>query len=403
LHRVFPVQVRARDLLDELISVVSLDPGIEVWTSAEVAAVSGHVGNFDLTVQQVGEKISIQAGAIVLATGFDTYEPRPGEYGYGVYPEVITLPQFLRLLDQGRLERNGRSVKNVCLIHCVGSRQIEGLHQPGPDGRIHEHCSRFCCTAALQSANEIRERLPGTNVFDFYRDIRTYGRYHETYYENARKLGVVFFRFVPEQPPEVRKADGRNGSPLAVRVKDSLTWGEEVEAPADLVVLVTGAVPRDVSRLADMLKLSRSPDGFLQEVHQKLRPVETAVSGVFLAGGCQAPMDVGESCAAASAAAARVSATLLKGFIELEPFVATVDLERCRGTGACVEECRSQQAISLVELIVNGSVVKRAQVNPVLCRGCGMCVPACPHGAIQVEGCRLDQFDAMVEAIAAED
>ena len=401
LHRLYPVDVPADRVLDRLISEVMEDPGIRVLTSAEVTAVSGYVGNFTLKVRQ-GEEVNISAGAIVLATGFDTYEPRPGEYGYGEYPEVITLPQFLRLLGEGRLESGGQPVRNVCLIHCVGSRQIEGIHQPGADGGIHEYCSRFCCTAALRAANEVRERFPAVNVFDFYRDIRTYGRFHESYYEDAAKRGVVFFRFLAEQPPEVCRADGRNDSPLAVKVKDSLTWGEEVEAPADLVVLVTGAAPRDISRLVDMLKLSRSSDGFLQEVHPKLRPVETAVSGIFLAGGCQAPMDIGESCAAAAAAAARVSAMLLKGEIELEPFVARVNLELCQGSGACVEECRYQQAISLVEVAVNGAAVRRAEVNPALCRGCGMCVPACPQGAIELEGCRIEQFDAMVEAIAAD-
>jgi heterodisulfide reductase subunit A len=284
----------------------------------------------------------------------------------------------------------------------VGSRQIEGVHPPGPDGRIYDYCSRVCCTSALEAANEIRERYPGVNVFDFYRDIRTYGRGHEDYYENASKQGVLFFRYAAEEPPVVRKAAAGNGSPLAVTVKDTLTWGEELEAPADLVVLVTGMKPRDITGLVETLKLARSSDGFLQEVHPKLRPVETAVSGVFLAGACQAPMDIGESCAAASAAAARVSASLLKGHIELAPFVATVDPERCQGSGACVDECRYQQAISLVEVTLNGTPVKRAQVNPALCRGCGMCVPVCPHGAIQVEGCRVDQFEAMVEAITAD-
>ena len=480
----YPVQAKADELLKSLISEVSQDPNVSIYTSAEVKSASGCVGNFALKIQlhprgitrelradealaaiaacpetvdsefdyglakrkaiympsegsypplptidwkactRCGkcvealdgkgielaaqpEEIELKAGAIVMATGFDPYEPRPGEYGYGQYPEVITLPQLYRLLNpqgptRGRLERNGRPVRNVCLIHCVGSRQIEGIHQPGPDGRIRDYCSRVCCTSALEAANEIRERFPEVNVFDFYRDIRTYGRGHEDYYENASKQGVLFFRYVAEEPPVIHKAAAGNGSPLAVTVKDTLTWGEEVEAPADLVVLVTGMKPRDITGLVETLKLARSSDGFLQEVHPKLRPVETAVSGVFLAGACQAPMDIGESCAAASAAAARVSAMLLKGQIELAPFVATVDLERCQGTGACVEECRYQQAISLVEVTLNGTPVKRAQVNPALCRGCGMCVPVCPHGAIQVEGCRVDQFDAMVEAIAAD-
>ncbi len=402
LHRLYPVEVQAHEALDRLISQVNREPDIRVLTSAEVTAVAGYVGNFTLTVRQREEESSITAGAIVLATGFDTYEPRPGEYGYREYPEVMTLPQFIRLLDEGCLERNGRPVKNVCLIHCVGSRQIEGIHQPGADSRIHEYCSRFCCTAALQTANEVRERFPDVNVFDFYRDILTYGRGHEDYYESASKRGVLFFRFLAEQAPEVQRADGEHGSPLVVSARDTLTCGEEVQVPADLVVLVTGGVPRDISALTEMLKLSRSADGFLQEVHPKLRPVETAVSGVFLAGGCQAPMDIGESCAAASAAAARVSATLRKGEIALEPFVASVDPDLCHGSGACVEECRHQRAISLVEVTLNGTPAKRAQVNAALCRGCGMCVPVCPHGAIQVEGCRLDQFDVMVEALTAE-
>jgi heterodisulfide reductase subunit A len=406
LGRLYPVQIEAREVLHSLISEVSQDAGIQVVTSAEVTAVSGSIGNFSVAVRRAQEETAINVGAIVLATGFDTYEPLPGEYGYAEYSEVITLPQFIRLLEKqdpadGQLERNGRPVKNICLIHCVGSRQIEGIHQPGPDGRLHDYCSRFCCTAALQAANEIRQRFPTVNVFDAYRDIRTYGRGHESYYEQASKQGVIFFRFLAEQLPQIRRADA-NGSALVVQVKDTLTWGEDVEVPADLVVLVTGAVPRDLSRLINMLKLSRSPDGFLQEVHPKLRPVETAVSGVFLAGGCQAPMDVGESCTAASAAAARVSAALLKGYVELEPFVAVADPELCTGTGACIEVCRHQQAISLVDLTVDGVTMRRAQVNPALCGGCGMCVPACPHGAIQVDGWRLEQFEAMVDAIAAD-
>jgi len=479
----YPTQAKADELLKNLISEVSQDPNVAIYTSAEVIAASGYVGNFALKVRlhprgvtrelrsdealaaieacpetadsefdyglakrkaiympsqgaypplptidwractRCGKcveavegngivldgepvEIDLTAGAVVLATGFDPYEPRLGEYGYGQYPEVITLPQLYRLLNPqgptgGRLQRNGRPVRNVCLIHCVGSRQIEGIHQPGPDGRIYDYCSRFCCTAALEAANEIRVRQPEVNVFDFYRDIRTYGRGHEDYYESASKHGVLFFRYVAEEPPVVRKAAAGNGSPLAVTVKDTLTWGEELEAPADLVVLVTGMKPRDITGLVETLKLARSSDGFLQEVHPKLRPVETAVSGVFLAGTCQAPMDIGESCAAASAAAARVSATLLKGHIDLDPFVAAVDPERCQGSGACIEECQYQKAISLCEVTVNGTTALRAQVNPALCRGCGMCVPACPHGAIQLEGCRVDQFDAMVDAITA--
>jgi heterodisulfide reductase subunit A len=133
-----------------------------------------------------------------------------------------------------------------------------------------------------------------------------------------------------------------------------------------------------------------------------LRPVELAINGVFIAGTCQAPMDITESCAAASSVAAKTAALLEKGHIELDPFVARVDPELCRGEGRCIEECKYAQAVSLVERDVNGEKVKQAEVNAALCNGCGMCVAVCPHGAIQIEGWRLNQFEAMADAIAVQ-
>jgi len=254
----------------------------------------------------------------------------------------------------------------------------------------------------IRDSNEIRQRFPEVNVFDFYQDIRTYGRGHEDYYENASKRGVLFFRYLAQTPPVVTEANRPDGCPLVVGVKDTLTFGEELEVPADLVVLATGMVPRDISDLVKMLKLPRSADGFLQEVHPKLRPVELAVNGVFLAGACQAPMDITEGCAAASAVAVKTAALLGKGYIELDPFVARVNLELCRGEAKCIEECEYMNAISVVEQELDGQKVKRAEVNAALCTGCGMCVAVCPHGAIQIEGWRLDQFEAMADALVAD-
>jgi len=360
-----------------------------------------------ISLDDVEEHLRIATGAIVLATGFDLYQPRDGELGHGRYPQVITLAALERLLDPqgptgGRLAYRGQPVRNVCLVHCVGSRQVEGVYPPGPNGKFNAYCSRVCCTAALRAAVEIRRRFPEVNVFDLHQDIRTYGRGHEEYYTEASRRGVVFLRYPGEQPPAVSAAGKADSSPLVVRVKDLLTFGEEIDVPADLVVLATGMVPGKIENLIDRLKLARSDDDFLQEVHPKLRPVEMAVGGVFLAGTCQAPMDIRESCSAASAAAAKAAALLARETIQLDPFRARVDRDRCRGHGKCVEACRHQRAIRVLEEQRDGHTVSLAEVNPALCNGCGMCVPVCPTGAIQVDGWRLDQFDAMVDAMVAE-
>jgi heterodisulfide reductase subunit A len=187
------------------------------------------------------------------------------------------------------------------------------------------------------------------------------------------------------------------------RQEDLLTFGEEIDVPADLLVLATGMIPHDIENVIEQLKLARSEDGFLQEVHPKLRPVEMAVGGVFVAGTCQAPMDVLESCAAAGAAAAKAASLLARETIELDPFRARVDPDRCQGHGKCVEACVYQRAIQWIEADRDGQTVTVARVNSALCNGCGMCVPECPTGAIQIAGWRLDQFEAMVDALVADE
>lgn len=366
------------------------------------------VGGKGIDLEAQPQELRVHTGAIVLATGFDPYAPQEGEYGFGQHEGVITLPQLLRLLDPGgptggALARGGRPVRNVCFIHCVGSRQVQGIHRPGPDGAVNNYCSRFCCTATLWAAREIRRRFPQVTVFDCYQDIRTYGRGHEDYYEEVSKLGVLFLRWVAEEPPTVERAADGAAAPLVVKVKDRLTFSEEVEVPADLVVLSTGMVPHDIGGLVDMLKLPRSADRFLQEVHPKLRPVEIAINGVMIAGTCQTPMDITESCAAASAAAVKASALLSKGYVELDPYIAKIDPTRCAGGAACktecVDVCAHVRAVS-IRAQADGSTI--AEVNIALCKGCGMCVPVCPQNAITIAGWHLDQFEAMVDAIVAD-
>jgi heterodisulfide reductase subunit A len=366
-----------------------------------------------IQIEQPKSKITeLTAGVIIIATGFDHYIPYKGEYGWEKYPNIITLPQFVQMMAPGglfetKMEWKGRSINSIAFIHCVGSRQIDGINKPGENcnGQINEHCSRVCCTASLQLANEVKERYSFVNVYNIYQDIRTYGRYHEEdYYDKASKNGVIFLKYLPEELPEVIKPpQSLNDFRLHVKIKDQLTFGEELEVPVDLVVLAVGIVPRNQSVLIDQLKLPVGNDRFLLEIHPKLRPVEVANNGILLAGTSQAPMDITESSTAALAASSKAAIILNKDYTELEPFVAYVNPEICNGTGLCINECEYMGAIQMVEMEINGQLILRAQVNSALCKGCGACVAVCPTpGAIDVKGYTLESIEKMVDAFVEE-
>jgi heterodisulfide reductase subunit A len=363
-------------------------------------------GNQPTVLKDALTSIQVSVGAIVVATGFDPYEPRQGEYGYGELKEVVTLPQLIRHLSTLKagepLRWNGHAVRDVALIHCVGSREIEGMDEPHEDGQVNNYCSRVCCTAALHTAVDLREKFPALNIYELYQDIRTYGRGHEDYYHCAMDGGVRFVRYHGEERPQVILAPKNEKYPVLIQVKDSLTYNEEIEIPVDLVVLAVGMMPRQIDDLVRMLKVSRGNDRFLLEVHPKLRPVETAVNGVILAGTAQGPMNIQESLSAASAAAAKVLTLLGRGKVELQPFVAAVNAEKCNGTGACIEACAYEGAIALQTFTENGKEVKRAVVTPANCVGCGACVAVCPNRAIDVQGWTLAQYEAMVDAIGMD-
>ena len=210
---------------------------------------------------------------------------------------------------------------------------------------------------------------------------------------------MIFLRYRGDHPPQVTAGQA---APARITVTDDLTWGEEVALDVDLVVLAVGMMPGRIKPLMDMLKLSVGSDRFLQEVHPKLRPVEVAVHGVLLAGTAQGPMTIDESLSAAAAAAAKATVMLNREHVERDPFIATVDLSLCNGAGHCVEQCEYEGALELVEMEIDGQKVRRVQVNPGLCEGCGACVAVCPTRAIQLSGWTLDQYDAMVDGIAME-
>jgi heterodisulfide reductase subunit A len=371
-------------------------PAIDWHSCTKCGKCVAAVGGKGIDLAEQPREVQVHCGVIVLATGYDPYEPLYGEYGYGIFPKVITLQQLNRLLDPegptgGRLVAGGPHPKRIAFIHCVGARQVEGVHQPQADGRIKDYCARTCCTAALHAALEIKRQHPEVQITSFYQDIRTYGRGHERYYERASEEGVLFVRYEPTRPPRV-EPDPQERWPLVVRADDLLTGGLAIESPVDMVVLATGVAHHDISELIGIYCCAVGADSFLLEVHPKLRPVEMSTSGVFLAGCCQGPMDINEAASAASAAASKAALHIAQTQIEMDPFIAVVDDTRCSGCETCLGVCP-------YDAVSKDQTRGVAKVNEALCTGCGTCAAACPSNAIQQLGFSDDQVLTELESL----
>ena len=366
---------------------------ITVFTLATVEKVSGSIGNFIVEVKIGTEILNLKSGAILVTTGFDSYIPKDGEFGYKTYPSVITLPEFRELIDHTKetLVYNNRKVKSIAYIYCVGMRQAKGENK---------YCSRVCCTTAIHSSLLLHEKFKNITAYHLYRDIRTYGK-QEILYERSSKNGDIFLKYEEKMPPVVEQNNGK----LLVKIKDELTKRMDLELETDLVVLVTGMVPRsDSSEISGKLKIPNGNDKFFNEIHPKLRPVETVINGVFIGGSCQGPKNISESVQSSLSAAVKINALTKNPTILLEPIIARVNVEACVWCGKCAEVCE-YDAIHPLEMY--GKVV--ASVNEAVCKGCGMCTPICPVDAIdiaqysnaEVEG-MIDGFMKKVELETAE-
>jgi len=384
----FPNDKVGAELVDGLLAEVRRRDNVTLYLSTELVAKEGRIGDFAVQLRTgTGDTISLKVGAIVVATGFDPYTPATGEFGFGL-EGVVTLPEFKELLANhaGPLEYRGRAVRTAVYVYCVGSRQETKESDP------HLYCSRYCCSATSHIATVASARDPTLHQFHLFRDVRTYGKY-EALYERALRSGSLFLRYGDDAPPTVTRDD--HG--LVVRVKDRLMRGEEVEIRPDLVVLVTGMVPRENATLARALKLPVGQDGFFHEIHVKLRPVETVVDGVFIVGAAQGPKNVAESVASSLAAVSKTGALLMKGYVDLDPLVAKVDPLLCTWCDECTKAC----PYGAVEPVGYGD--KRvAVINGVLCKGEGACVPVCPKQAVSVQGYTNGQITAMIDALAKE-
>ena len=329
------------------------------------------------------EEIIVEnVGAIIVATGYDLYpKEKIAEYGYGKYEDVIDSLQFERLLSStgptgGVIRRpsDGKIPESIAFIQCVGSRDANHL----------EYCSKICCMYTAKHAMMYKHLVPNGQAYVFYIDVRAAGKGYEEFIKRVmEEYGVVYIR------GRVSKIYKENGK-LIVQSVDTLT-GERLEIPVDMVVLAMGMVPsRDNKRLAETLRIPVDQYGFFQEVHPKLRPVESFTSGIFVCGVAQGPKDISETVAQASAAAAKAIALLSKDKIYHEPIIAHVNEELCSGCGVCQSVC-PYGAIEVIN--------KVAKVNEVLCEGCGTCVSACPSAAIQLKNFRDEQIISMIQTI----
>ncbi len=334
-----------------------------------------------IAFDQQDELVDLDVGAIVLATGFHSFDPqRDPRYGRGTLENVLTGLEFERMINSGgptcgevRL-KDGRTPRRIAIMHCVGSR-----------GEAHAYCSRVCCMYSLKLAHLIRHSVEA-DVVEFYRDMRAFGKDYEAFYNRTVNDGVQFARY--DGDVRIMAYDGR----LRIIATDVYS-GRLHDQVVDMVVLATGMEPQpDAPEIAHLFGISRSPDGFFLEKHPKLAPVETATDGVFLAGACQGPKDIPDSVAQGSAAAAAALSMMDAGSVALEPFTTWVDAERCCGCRTCEGLC-PYGAIRVSEH--DGR--RTAVVNEVLCKGCGACAAACPVGAASQYGFTSEQVMAEIE------
>jgi len=338
--------------LEEMTKAVMENSKIHVYTSAEVVDVYGFVGNFKTMIKQHdGKEKEIEHGVVIVATGAVEYEPT--EYLYGEDPRIMTQHELEEEITKGDFK-----AKNVVMIQCVGARTNQ-----------KPNCSRICCGQAVKNALKIKEVSPETEVYVLYKDIRTYG-FKEDYYREAAAKRVMFVNYDDENAPRVVNDNGQ----LKVAFWEPVVKNE-IEVNPDLVVLSAATIPNpDNKRIAEMLKVPLTKDGFFLEAHMKLRPVDFATDGIFLCGMAHWPKFIDESISQACAAAARAVTILSKKTLDAEGTVSHVDENLCIGCGLCISIC-PYGAISKDEKGI-------AKVNEVLCKGCGTCAASCPERAI---------------------
>jgi len=365
--------------LERLIGEVEQDPRIHLFKGTTLEKIDGFVGNFRTSVRTNGERKEVSHGVIVVASGAEEYPPK--EFLYGQDQRIITQMD----LERGMVSHpeSFSALKNVVMIQCVGSRNEE-----------RPYCSRICCSEAIKNALRLKSIHPECTVYILYRDIRTYGL-KEDYYEKAREAGIIFIRYDEEKEPKVEKTEDG----LQVVVHEPVLH-DELEIQTDLLVLSPGVVaPAANESLSQMLKVPLNAEGFFLEAHMKLRPVDFATEGIFLAGLAHSPKSIDETLSQANAAVARALTYLSKTHLETIGTVSEVNEKTCIGCGLCESVC-PYQAIEVVTKRTMVGEKQVAQVNKALCKGCGICTASCRSASINLKGFTTEEVVAQIIQLA---
>ena len=351
--------------LADLIAKIYKHPLIHVYTDATIEEATGYVGNFTTTVKSPRGITEIEHGATVIATGADLSTPT--EYLYGEDDRVMTHLELEEQIAKGNEKVTG--AESIVMIQCVGCRNED-----------RNYCSRVCCSESIKNALALKEKNPQMDIYILFRDMRTYG-FKEDYYREASGKGVRFIRYEPQAPPEVKAGESDDGrSVLKVTLPDYIL-GKKLEIDADIIALAAAVIPSATTEeVAGLFKVTLSPDGFFKEAHVKLRPVEFGTDGVYLCGTAHYPKFISETISQAYGAAGRVLTLLSNDTVIASGSVCEIDENKCLSCGACISACM-YGAISFQETQLG----RKAVVNPVLCKGDGLCNTKCPTSAIQLK------------------
>lgn len=371
VNTLFPSDMPAKEVLQPLVKTVKENANITVFTNTVLTTISGYIGNYEAVLTVKGKDKRIAFGTIVVATGFTEVSPE-GKYGYGEHPHIVTELELEKMLKDKKVP----DYKTVVFIGCVLSRCDE-----------RPFCCRIGCGNAVKNANILKEKNPDANVFVLYRDVRTFGKNEEEYYENVLKKGVIFLRFTEEKEPDVTVTNKE----ITVTVFDQLLQ-EEIEIPADLVVL-NAALEGDTTAedLKTLLKVPLGEGRYFMEAHAKIRPLDFPIDGVYLCGAAHSPKGIADSIAQAVGAASRAAVPMMKGWVTIEPITALIDTDTCTGCGICIQVC-PYSALEKGE-------DRKSHVIEALCKGCGACGATCPYGAVTMKGFTDAQLTSMVQTL----